>query len=269
MTVLHLFILSLIQGLTEFLPISSSGHLILLPQIFGWQNQGLEMDVALHVGTLAAVLIYFRNDVWKMITHFITYCIRGFSSQDFDQEVKLAFSLIVATLPAVFVGFLLKKSGLGDMRQVSVIAFTSLFFGLVLFVFDHIGTQKKDLNQITLKRGFLIGLGQAISLVPGVSRSGICISVGLALGFNRLAAARFAFLMAIPSIIGAATLTAYDALQIQNAVVWADIGLGIVFSSLAGLAAIHFMLTFLARHTLTIFVIYRIILSVGIWVFLK
>lgn len=265
MTGLHIFILSLIQGLTEFLPVSSSGHLVLLPHFFGWQNQGLEMDVALHVGTLTAVLIYFWTDVWGMIAHFMRYCIGGFRAADFDDQVRLAFSLIVATLPAVVIGFLLKKVGLEDIRQISVIAITSVVFALVLFAADRFGPKKKDLRHMTLGRAFWIGVGQAIALIPGVSRSGICISMSLALGFTRLAAARFAFLMSIPSILGAATLTAYDAIKADNLIVWGDIGLGILFSALAGLAAIHFMLTFLARHTLTIFVVYRILLGIGIW----
>lgn len=268
MTALHIFILSLIQGLTEFLPVSSSGHLILLPHFFGWQNQGLEMDVALHVGTLTAVLIYFWTDVWTMMRQFLTYCFSGFKSTNFDDHVRLALSLVVATLPAVVVGFLLKKMGLDDIRQVGVIASTSIIFAIVLFATDRFGLKKSNLNNITLGRGFLIGLGQAVSLIPGVSRSGICISVGLALGFTRVAAARFAFLMSIPSIIGAATLTAFDAIKADAPVIWGEIGLGILFSSLAGLAAIHFMLTFLARHNLNIFVIYRIILGLGIWILL-
>src|SRR5471032_679571 len=133
MSTIHIFILSLIQGLTEFLPVSSSGHLVLLPHLFGWQNQGLEMDVALHVGTLTAVLIYFWSDVWGMITHFVRYCFRGFQRADFDDQVLLALSLVVATLPAVVVGFILKKMGLDDIRQISVIASTSIIFAMVLF----------------------------------------------------------------------------------------------------------------------------------------
>ncbi|MDF3033130.1 MAG: hypothetical protein K0R76_84 [Alphaproteobacteria bacterium] len=266
MNTLHIFILSLIQGLTEFLPVSSSGHLVLLPYLFGWQNQGLEMDVALHVGTLAAVLVYFWADVWEMITHSLRYCMRGFQAKDFDRHVRLALSLIVATLPAIAAGFFLKKMGLLEgVRQVNVIAATSIIFGLALYAADRFSSQEKSLNSITSGRAFLIGLGQAIALIPGVSRSGICMSVGLSLGFSRIAAARFAFLLSIPSISGAAILTAYDAIKSGNPIVWGDIGLGILFSSLAGLAAIHFMLTFLARYTLTLFVVYRIILGIGIW----
>ncbi len=268
MTTLHIFILSLIQGLTEFLPISSSGHLVLLPHLFGWQNQGLEMDVALHVGTLIAVLIYFWTDVWQMITHFTRYCFGGFRKTDFDDQVRLALSLVIATLPAVILGFLLKKMGMEDIRQITVIAATTMIFALVLFAADHFSSQKKDLSHMTLGRGLLIGLGQAIALIPGVSRSGICISAGLALGFTRVAAARFAFLMSIPSILGAATLTAYDAIKADNLILWGDIGLGILFSALAGIAAIHFMLKFLANHSLAIFVVYRIILGLGIWLVL-
>lgn len=265
MSTLHILALSLIQGLTEFLPVSSSGHLVLLPHLFGWQGQGLEMDVALHVGTLIAVLVYFRSSLWEMAFHFMRYCLGGFQAEAFDDQVRLALSLVVATLPAVGVGFLLKKTGFGEGRQVYVIAFTSIVFALVLFATDRLGGQKKTLDDMTLKQGFLVGLGQAIALIPGVSRSGICISVALGLGFSRVAAARYAFLMSIPSILGAASLTAYDALKEGIPIAWGDMGLGILFSSLAGLAAIHFMLTFLARYGLTVFVIYRLILGAGIW----
>jgi len=268
MTTLQIFILSLIQGLTEFLPVSSSGHLVLLPHLFGWHNQGLEMDVALHVGTLVAVLLYFWQDIWGMITHFFKYCLSGFRLNALDHQVRLALSLVIATLPAVVVGFILKKTGLDGVRQVGVIATTSIVFALVLFVTDYMGSKKKDLTDITFKRGFLIGLGQAIALIPGVSRSGICISTALSLGFTRVAAARFAFLMSIPSIIGAATLTTFDVIKDDIPIVWGNLGLGILFSALAGLAAIHFMLIFLTRHSLTIFVIYRILLGLGIWMIL-
>lgn len=262
---LQILILSLIQGLTEFLPVSSSGHLVLLPHLFGWQNQGLEMDVALHVGTLIAVLIYFWSDVWQLTTHFTRYCFKGFQKTDFNDYVRLAFCLIIATLPAIAIGFFLKKMGLDGIRQTAVIAAASIIFALVLFAADHFSSQAKSLNHMTLGRALFIGFGQAISLIPGVSRSGICISAGLALGFTRIAAARFAFLMSIPSILGAATLTAYDALKGDTPIIWGNIGLGVLFSSFAGIAAIHFMLKFLVRHTLNIFVAYRIILGICIW----
>lgn len=268
MTTLQIIILSLIQGLTEFLPISSSGHLILLPHFFGWENQGLEMDVALHVGTLSAILIYFRTDIWAMMSHFTKYCYQGFQPQYLTSQVRLSFNLIIATLPAIFVGVLLKKMGLDEMRQVNVIATTSILFAIILFIADRKGAKKHTVDHISLKQSFFIGLGQAIALIPGVSRSGICISVGLGLGLTRVAAARFAFLMAIPSITGAATLTTYDTLKAGKSLIWSDIGLAIFLSALTGLAAIHFMLKFLARKPLTPFVIYRIFLGLSLWFFL-
>jgi len=268
MTLLHILILSLIQGFTEFLPVSSSGHLVLLPYLFGWQDQGQIMDVALHVGTLAAVILYFWHDIWCMVTNFYTYMTRGFQQRDLNDSVRLALSIVIATLPAIGAGFILKKVGLGDIRQIAIIATTTIVFAGVLYAADHFSSQKKGLNDMTLGRGFLIGLGQAMALIPGVSRSGICISVALSLGFTRVAAARFAFLMSIPVIIGAATLTTYDAVKAGTPLIWGDIGIGIIFSALASLAAIHFMLTFLARHSLNIFVIYRIVLGLMIWVLL-
>jgi undecaprenyl-diphosphatase len=266
MTLLHILILSLIQGFTEFLPVSSSGHLVLLPRLFGWQDQGQVMDVALHVGTLVAVVLYFWQDIWRMITNFYIYITRGFQRHDLNDSVRLALSIVIATLPAIGTGFILKKAGLGEIRQVGIIATTTIVFAGILFIADHFSSQKKGLNDMTWGRGFLIGLGQAMALIPGVSRSGICISVALSLGFTRVAAARFAFLMSIPVIIGAATLTAYDAVKADIPLIWGNIGMGIIFSAFASLAAIHFMLTFLARYSLNIFVIYRIILGLMIWI---
>lgn len=267
MSLVHIIILSFIQGATEFLPVSSSGHLVLLPYFFGWHNQGLEMDIALHVGTLSAVVLYFWKDIWQMFTHFLYYCVKGFQTHDYNDHVRLALSLIVATLPAVMIGFTLKKMGLlGNVRQVKVIATMGIIFALVLFITDQFGLKKRNLSNMTLGGAFLIGLGQAIALIPGVSRSGICMSAGLSLGFTRIAAAHFAFLMSIPSILGAAILTTYDVIKAGDPIPWSDISLGILFSTLVGFAAIHFMLRFLIRHSLNIFVIYRILLGLAIWI---
>jgi undecaprenyl-diphosphatase len=255
----------LIQGLTEFLPVSSSGHLILLPYLLGWHEQGLEMDVALHAGTLMAVILYFRQDIWNMLSSAVRYCLNGFHSRYYNDSVQLAFSLIVATLPAVITGYFLKNAGFGDLRQIHVIAINSIVFGMVLFAADHLGSQNKGIRHINMRTGLLLGCAQAIALVPGVSRSGICMSAALALGFTRVAAARFAFLLSIPSITSAVTLTLYDALKADNSIVWKDLGLGMLFSGLAGLAAIHFMLRFLNRHSLNCFVIYRVLLGLALW----
>lgn len=264
----QLLVLCFIQGMTEFLPVSSSGHLILLPTLFHWTEQGLELDVAMHVGTLCAVFLYFWSDLKDMIVSCFRYVTSGFSRDRCDSHVQLALCLVIATIPAIIVGFSLKKMGMGDIRQVAVIGITSIVFGLVLYLADHFGRRTHDIKDMTISRGFIIGMAQAVALIPGVSRSGICITAGRFLGFDRVSCARFAFLLSIPSIIGAATLTAYDAYKDQVPLVIGEVVWGIVFSMLFGLLAIHFMITFLTRHSLTPFVIYRVLLGAGILFFL-
>lgn len=264
MPFINLVILCFIQGMTEFLPVSSSGHLILLPHLFHWTEQGLEVDVALHVGTLCAVFIYFWSDLQAMLISCFRYVMSGFKNDCYDEHVKLAFCLIIATIPAVAVGFTLKKLGLDDVRKVLVIGMTSIVFGLLLYLADRFGRKEYTTKDMTVARGFVIGIAQAIALIPGTSRSGICITAGRFLGFDRVASARFAFLLSIPAILGAATLTGYDAYKAGTSVVLSEIATGILFSMIFGLAAIHFMITFLTRHSLTPFVIYRLLLGAGI-----
>jgi len=260
MSYLAILVLSFIQGLTEFLPVSSSGHLILVPKFFGWSDQGLEMDVAVHLGTLLSVILYFREDIRDLLQHFFRYVGSGFRQERFTPETKLSFILIIATLPAVIVGFSLKKMGMDIMRSIQLIATTSIIFGILMYIADR-RPQSWGLDKINWGSGFMIGIAQAIALIPGTSRSGICMTAARAMGFDRITSARFAFLLSIPAILGAGVLTTMDTLAEGRSVFNTTFGLAFGLSFLFGLAAIHFMLRFLLRHGLGIFTLYRVLLG--------
>ena len=260
MTYFEIFVLSLIQGLTEFLPVSSSGHLILVPKLFGWADQGLEMDVAVHMGTLISVLIYFRQDVKDLLNHFFGYVFSGFSTAKLTPETRLGLIIIVATLPAVVVGFSLKKLGMDLVRSTHLIAGTSIFFGILMWVADR-RPQLLGLDRIDWAKGIAIGIAQAVALIPGTSRSGICMTAARSFGFDRVTSARFAFLLSIPAILGAGVLTTIDAVKDGHSILTPEFGLALVLSFVFGLAAIHFFIRFLTKHGLAIFAIYRVILG--------
>lgn len=261
MTTIQIWILSFIQGLTEFLPVSSSGHLIIVPHILGWQDQGLEIDVAVHMGTLCAVVGYFWRDLWAMVSDFICYCCRGFRREDFTVNVRLALILVVATIPAVIIGLALKRLGMDLVRKIEVVMITTAFFGVLLYLADRYQQRFHELKEVSWKMGVLIGCAQAVALIPGTSRSGICMTMGRFLNLDRPTAARFAFLLSIPSIFGAGVLTAVDVVkQGQPLLTW-SIALAVILSMLFGLLAIRFMLTYVSRHSFLPFVVYRLLLA--------
>ena len=266
MSYIEIFVLSLLQGLTEFLPVSSSGHLILVPKMLGWQDQGLDMDVAVHIGTLVSVLIYFRQDVHDLLSHFFGYVFSGFAKAKLTPEARLGLIIIVATLPAVIVGFGLKKMGMELVRSTHLIAGTSIFFGLLMWVADR-RPQVLGLDKMNWNKGFAIGVAQAIALIPGTSRSGICMTAARSFGFDRVTSARFAFLLSIPAILGAGVLSCVDAIKDGHPLIVGDLALGIVLSFLFGLAAIHFFIRFLTKHGLALFAIYRVILGILLLMF--
>lgn len=262
MDIIYLLLLSFIQGLTEFLPVSSSGHLVLLPLLSGYPDQGLDMDVVVHIGTLVAVMIYFWKDLLIMTQDSLRFVTSGFKKSAWTPSCQLVLMLVIATLPAVLVGFMLKTYALSDyLRSIPVIALSSIVFGGLMWVADRKRPYFHSTHQITFGAGLIIGIAQAIALIPGTSRSGICITAARFLGFDRTAATRFAFLLSIPAIMGAATLTTIDA--VQNSVpLWTlQTFSALFFSAIFGLMAIHFMLRYVQRHPLTIFVIYRLILG--------
>lgn len=262
MDLLHTIVLALLQGLTEFLPISSSAHLILPSQVLGWPDQGLAFDVAVHVGTLGAVLVFFRRDVGNMIRAWAVSLAGGGSSED----SRLAWWVIVATIPASVAGFAGNDLVEENLRATWVIAAATIGFGVVIFVADQMKHDRR-LASLTLKDTILIGLAQMLALIPGTSRSGITIAAALALGMKRTDAARFSFLLSIPIIGAAGALKLWECVAGKVAVDWQMliVGTGVAFAS--AYLCIAWFLKIVERIGLTPFVIYRLALGLLLFIF--
>lgn len=261
MDFIQIVVLSLIQGLTEFLPVSSSAHLILPAQLLDWPDQGLAFDVAVHIGTLTAVVIYFRQDLHLLIRD---WCL-SLAGRGATQHSKMAWYIGLATIPAVFFGLFLKMSGLDEsMRSLQVIAATTLIFGALLGVADYYARCHWPLTAITLPRAMIIGLAQMLALIPGTSRSGITMTAALFLGFDRAAAARFSFLLSIPVILGAGLLLTLDLVQSAAPVDWQVLMMGALLSGLSALVCIHLFLGVINRMGLMPFVFYRLTLGLAL-----
>lgn len=264
MTLFQLFLIAAIQGLTEFLPVSSSGHLVLLPALTGGPDQGLAIDVAVHVGTLFAVILYFWSDV-KIALHGTTRLVRGRVD---TPGAFLALCLIVSTIPVVLAGAAIKLSGLDElMRSVTVIGWTMLGFGLVLYWADRSGGTKREASEWTLKDAFLMGLAQILALIPGTSRSGITITAARKLGYAREDAAKLAMLMSIPTIAASGMLLGLDVVQEANWAIARDGLIAAAFAFVTALLALTVMMRLLRSTSFTPYVIYRIILGIGLLIF--
>lgn len=257
MSLYQIVILAIIQGATEFLPISSTGHLILVPHIFHWLPQGLELDVAMHVGTLLAVVLYFWKDIWDLLWGFFRL-LRG----EKTLEGKMALYIILATIPAIIGGLILSSVGIDVLRTVTIVGWMSIVYGVLLFVIDRKVSPTQTLQDMTWKNAFFVGCAQALALIPGTSRSGACMTMARFLGFSRVDSARFAFLLSIPAILGAATLTGYKMQQAGQSLLTQEILLGAIIAAISGLIAIRFMMVWLQKASFTPFVVYRIILGI-------
>lgn len=255
-------LLAIIQGLTEFLPISSSAHLILPSQLFGWQDQGLAFDVAVHVGSLFAVVLYFRQDLLLLVRAWL-HSLASRTVGSNPEYAQLAWCLLLASLPAAIAGFLGRSLVSEYARDAQVIAFTSIGFGLLLWWADARLRRGKNLQAISWQQGLLIGFAQALAIIPGTSRSGITMTVALLLGFSRQAAARFSFLLAVPVIAGSGLLQALDLLaQDVTAAQWLLLAYAAIVSSLVALLCIHYFLRLIEQIGYMPFVIYRVLLGV-------
>ncbi len=261
MTYFEAFMLALIQGLTEFLPISSSAHLILPSAILGWEDQGLSFDVAVHVGTLAAVVIYFRKEVVTLFSALLGSLFKG----DRSKEAKLAWMIVLATIPACVVGLFMKDFIELYLRSAWVIATTTVVFALLLWWVDKRGTFADDEYAADWKKSLFIGVSQALALIPGTSRSGATITAALYLGFTREAAARFSFLMSIPIIALAGSYLGLKLVISGESVHLGMLATGIVTSFISAYFCIHFFLKLISRMGMMPFVIYRLILGVGLF----
>lgn len=263
MTLWQAIILALLQGFTEFLPISSSAHLILPSQLLGWPDQGLVFDVAVHLGTLTAVVFYYRRDVLAMITG----ALQGVRTRKMNADLHLGLLVVLATLPAIIAGVMFESIIENQLRALMVIVVTTLLFGALLWLADIIGKREKALSLIGWRDALLIGLAQALALIPGTSRSGITITAALLLGYRREDAARFSFLLSIPVILGAATLKLKDLFESGIAVDWLFLSVGFVVSAITAYLTIVFFLRLLDRLGMLPWVIYRFALGgILLWV---
>ncbi|WP_417449039.1 undecaprenyl-diphosphate phosphatase [Kordiimonas sp.] len=268
MTALHLFILAIVQGITEFLPISSSGHLVLVPVLTGWPDQGLMMDVSVHVGTLVAVLIYFRDDTKGLFLAGLGSVGIAPARRATEGTIygKLFWAIVIATIPAAMMGFAVKITGLADlMRGAAIIATTSIIFGLLLYWADKVGATEKTLERMAVKPALIVGLAQVLALIPGTSRAGITMTAARYLGFTRQDAARFSLLLSIPTILGAGVLLGKDVAESGDQILWVHAAFAAGLSCLAALAAIHFLMKWLAHASMAIFVVYRV--ALGLFLF--
>jgi undecaprenyl-diphosphatase len=257
---LQIIVLALVQGLTEFLPISSSAHLVLLPQILQWPGHGLVFDVAVHIGSLVAVLYYFRVEVRSMLKSWLCSLAGG----EADQDSLLAWWVIIGTIPAVIVGFLLQGPIEDKLRSPWIVALASIGFGLVLWMADAQSRRTRTEFELNLKDVLIIGCFQVLSLIPGTSRSGITITLALMLGLTRKAAARFSFLLAMPVILASGVLQTVRMVTEVHPIGWLDLLLGAVISALSAVLCIHYFLRLIDRVGMLPFVIYRVLLGVAI-----
>lgn len=264
MSIFHLFLIAVLQGLTEFLPVSSSAHLILLPSLTSLKDQGQVIDVAVHIGTLLAVILYFRKDVALAISG-VPRLLTGHID---TPGSRLAFLLVVATVPVVLAGIVLKLTGLDDaMRSVAVIGWAMIIFGLLLYWADQQGGAEKTGDDWTLKQAVIMGLWQAVALIPGTSRSGITITGARLLGYARTDAARLSMLMSIPTIAASGILLGAEVIVNSDISAARDGAIAAAFSFVAALFALTLMMRLLRSISFTPYVVYRVVLGIFLlWV---
>lgn len=258
MDLIQIIALAILQGLTEFLPVSSSAHLILLPIIANWQDQGLAFDVAVHVGTLSAVIIYFRHTLYTLSIDWW----QSVQQRQMIGDSKLAWAVLFGTIPVGLAGLAFNDAIETYLRSPMIIATTTIIFGLLLGWADWQGKQQRDEHQLNWKDVLIVGLAQAIALIPGTSRSGITMTAGLILGLSRNAAARFSFLLSIPAIFLAGSLKTVELAQENTNTEWFTIISGATLSALCAYLCIHIFLKLLEKIGMWPFVIYRLILGV-------
>jgi undecaprenyl-diphosphatase len=256
----QIIVLSLVQGVTEFLPISSSAHLILVPLATGWNDQGLAFDVAVHAGTLAAVVFYFRAQLTDM-----SCALMGSRFSPSNPEARLAWFVALATIPVAVCGVAFKDVIETSLRVPYVIATTTILFGLLLWFGDLFGAKTKSEYALTWKHALLIGLAQVLALIPGTSRAGITITAALLLGLSRTAAARFSFLLSIPTIFAAGLFVTGDLLGSPQPIDWATLGTAFLVSSVSAYLCINFFIQLVDRTGMLPYVIYRLFLGAALF----
>ena len=252
-------VLGLVQGLTEFLPISSSAHLRVVGEMFGWDDPGAAFTAITQIGTEAAVLLYFRRDIARIVTSWLRSLRRR--GEPLDADARMGWLIIVGSLPIVVLGLLFQDQIETTLRDLRIVATALVLFSLVLFWADRVGAKRRELDRLTVGHGIAFGFAQAAALVPGVSRSGGTITMGLFLGYSRSAAARYSFLLAVPAVLGSGFFQVYEVLTGDVAGAGVDWGPTILATVLAfgvGLTVIAWLLRYLDRGSFTPFVVYRI-----------
>lgn len=278
MPITHIVVLALIQGITEFLPVSSSAHLIFPSQLLGWEDQGIAFDVAVHMGTLLAVIFYYLSD----LVHIGTDTIESIVKRRQTPYSKLGWYIIIATIPAALLGLLLENYISTVARSIHVIAYTTIIFGILLGIASYInrkinwhtivniqGQRPDSLRHMTLQQALIIGFAQAIALIPGTSRSGITLTAGLFLGLRPEAAARFSFLLSIPIILASGILEGYK--LIMHETIGAnpiEMLIGVAISFVTAIIVIHLFMRYISKSGMGVFVVYRILLGIGLLWFL-
>ncbi len=261
METLHVIVLAIVQGLTEFLPISSSAHLILVPVLLGWQDQGLAFDVAVHFGTLTAVVAYFRHELRGMAVSWLD----SLRTRNPDEEARLAWAVLISMIPLGLAGLVFHDMISTHLRSPLVIASTTILFGLALWYADVKGAQTRCEYRMGAWRVAVVAFAQVLALIPGTSRSGITITAGLLVGLDRKSAARFSFLLSVPAISMAAFYETGNLIEAAEAVDWTAMALGVALSALSAYLCIHYFLKLLDRIGMLPFVVYRLFLGAGLF----
>ncbi len=257
MTWLQVVVLAIVQGLTEFLPISSSGHLVLVPAFFEWTDQGLSFDVAVHFGSLVAVCVFFRGDILALLRGGVELVAR----RPETIESRMALAIGIGTVPAALAGLLLAGWIEANLRSPAVIVFTLSGYGLLMALADRFGRRERDITNVGIRDALLIGCAQALALVPGTSRSGVTITAARMLGFERQNAARFSFVLSAPVILLATVYKTWELLAGENPVPWLQLGVGAAVSAIVAYASIDFFMRFVRRIGLLPFAAYRLVLA--------
>ncbi|MGA8258189.1 MAG: undecaprenyl-diphosphate phosphatase [Nocardioides sp.] len=258
---LQAVVLGTIQGLTEFLPISSSAHLRIYPELFGWGDPGAAFTAVIQIGTEVAVLLYFRKDIWRIASMWLRSLVRPELRGHLD--ARMGWFIIIGSLPIVLLGIALKDVIEQDFRNLWIIATTLVVFGVILGIADRVGASSKAIKQITLRDAILMGVAQAMALIPGVSRSGATLSMGRLLGYEREAATRYAFLLAIPAVVGAGLFELKEIPNGENTYGWGPTLVATAISFVVGYAAIAWLLRYVSTRSYTPFVLYRVALGLG------
>lgn len=256
---LQVIALAVLQGITEFLPISSSAHLILLPRFVDWPDQGLAFDLAVHVGTLTAVIFYFRRELARMTVDWVA----SLRARRTVGESRLAWAVLWGTIPVGLVGVALNGGAEASLRRPDLIAATTILFGLLLFVADRRPGPRSE-HQLRWRDVFAVGCAQALALIPGTSRSGVTMTAGLLLGLSREGAARFSFLLAIPVTALAGGLKAFEVTANAVPVEWLKFAVGTAIAAVTAFLTIHYFLKWLTRYGMWPYVVYRLLLGMVI-----